>query len=517
MQELERSHGQSRLRFEVEDSGIGMAADKLSLLFSPFQQLDGSMSRRFEGTGLGLAISRNLAERMAGTVSVSSHPGQGSVFSLDLTLRISDKSRAQCLPSMDFHGRRTLVVDDNTHARNQLVELLHALSCQTDEAHSGLMAIERIAQADATDQPYDVVFLDWKMPELNGLETAAHIRRLSLRQPCPHVVLIASSGQEFPDAQDRRQIDAVLAKPVTPSELLDTVIGLFKPVPAQRDEVATVLESGECLAGRSILLVEDNQINQEVVQGLLEMVGASVTIASDGLQGIQMLHQQRFDLVLMDIHMPKMDGFDATAAIRKNPAFASLPIVALTANALEGDIERCLAAGMNDYLAKPIQPQHMFTTLKRHLPPTSAHASDSKTSGAAIRISKQDPPLTAEHDAILAELMRIPALNVEQAVARMLGRHDLYIQLAKRIATERGDMVEKLHAALDAKDSNTLLELIHTAKSILGTLGADALQQHGIELQKGLLDGANVEREIAAFTADLAALLQHLQAAILRD
>ena len=374
--ELGRSGGRIRLRFEVEDTGIGIAEDKLQLLFCPFQQLDGSMSRQFEGSGLGLAISKNLAELMNGTVGVSSRPGKGSVFSLELSLPV-----------------------DSAVSR--------------PEPSSG--------QLDPTTASVSVPFAD-----------------------------------------------------------------------------------GECLHGRSILLIEDNKINQEVVQDLLEMFGAKVTVAGDGLQGIQLLHGEPFDLVLMDIHMPNMDGLEATAEIRKNPKFAQLPILALTANALEGDLERCLAAGMNDYIAKPIHPDQMFSTMARHLPAVAETPS-----------GKHMPPLSIQNgnEEILARLAQIPGVEVAQAVSRMMGRQDLYAQLACRVSAERGDMVEKLGAAVRKGDRDAMIEVIHGAKSILGMLGADALQQRCIHLQRRLGAGDAVEDELTSFLTDLASLLQHLHEA----
>lgn len=513
--ELGRGGGRIKLRFEVEDTGIGIAEDKLSLLFCPFQQLDGSMSRQFEGSGLGLAISRSLAELMDGTVSVSSRPGQGSVFSLDLSLHIGDPTGSSAIPPVDLRDLRALVVDDNAHARQLLVEQLLSLSFRVGEASGGQEAIDLIARADGEDIPYDVVFLDWKMPGLNGLETAGQMLQRPLHRDRPRLVLIASSGQETPEGLDRLHIDAVLAKPVTPSELFDVVIEMFDPAHAHHKEDSSVLEGWGCLDGCSILLLEDNKINQEVVQDLLEMVGAQVTLASDGLQGIQLLNSsQPFDLVLMDIHMPKMDGFEATAEIRKDPKFAHVPIVALTANALEGDLERCLAAGMNGYIAKPIHPVQMFTTLTRYLRSAPSPRPGRQTAGASAEgRSRKKAIHGADADgseALLARLAGIPGIDVAEAVSRMMGRQDLYLQLASRIAAERSDMVEKLETALREGDRDAMTELIHSAKSILGMLGANAMQQRCIDFQQRLSEGDAVENDIAGFSVELASLLQRL-------
>ncbi len=516
VRELGRTGGWIRLRFEVEDTGIGIAQDKLALLFSPFQQLDGSMSRRFEGTGLGLAISRNLAELMDGKVDVSSVPGQGSVFSLELALRIADSADTAVMPQIDLRGLRALVVDDHDHARSLLVDQLLSLSFLVDEASCGEEAITRISKADADECAYDVVFLDWKMPGLNGLETAGHLQQLSLQQQRPHLALIASSGQETPAGLERLNIDAVLVKPVTPSELFDAVIGMFDPAHARKERTCGSAPGGwESLAGRAILLVEDNRINQEVVQDLLEMVGARVTLASDGRQGIALLGSQQFDLVLMDIHMPNMDGFEATAAIRQDPKFSTLPIVALTANALEGDLERCLAAGMNDYVAKPIHPDQMFTTLARNLPATPAPRPAGASPDEDLRHNGKARPAAdrAGNETALARLAAIPGIDVTQGIAHMMGRQELYLQLACRIAAERTDMVEKLQTALREDNREAMFGVVHAAKSILGTLGAETMQQRCIDLQKRLGEGSPVEDDLAAFADDLATLLQHLSEA----
>ena len=514
---VDRAGGKITLRFEVEDTGIGIPEEKLSLLFFPFQQLDGSMSRRFEGTGLGLAISRNLAELMGGKVDVESCPGRGSVFSLELSLTVDDPVGSTLLPAGEWRHKRLLVVDDNAAARGQIVELLRTFSLHVDETDRVSAAIEMIADQDREGHPFDVVLIDWKMPGINGLEAAERIRLLSLRRT-PSLVLMISGAQELPESVDRSFFDAVLAKPVTPSELTDAMLRVFDPERARKIEAQMGGSGWECLAGCAILLVEDNPINQEVVHGLLEMVGARVTIASDGLQAIRFLNNQPFDMVLMDVHLPVMNGFEATREIRNDPRFAALPVIALTANALEGDRERCLAAGMNDYIAKPIDPNQMFPTLIRHLPEHPA----------LMQVPREDRPLVVrqaaipesarpkqiEEDAILAGLTMIPGIDVASAVSRMMARRDLYVRLACRMAAERADLVEQLDQALGKGDRLAVVELIHGAKSLLGALGAEAMQRRCVDLQRALQADETIEElagEIACFSADYAVLLKRLK------
>lgn len=496
------------LRFEVEDSGIGIAADKLPLLFSPFQQLDGSMSRRFEGTGLGLAISRNLAELMDGKVGVTSCPGNGSIFSFEISLNTADLDALPLAPVLDLSHCRALVVDDNAAARAHLQNLLRSYKLGVDTAGSGPEALTCLTRADDNGHPFDVVFLDWKMPDMDGEETARQWLNRPLPGNKPRLVLMISAAQELPPHVDRSPFDAILAKPVTPSELAHTVTRLFNSGRARHVEAAGVRAGWDSLAGRAILLVEDNPINQEVVQGLLEMVGARVTIAGDGLQVIQFLKNQSFDLVLMDVHMPVMDGFEATIEIRKDPRFAKLPIIALTANALEGDRERCVAVGMNDYIAKPIDPALMFPTLIRYLPDPAGSAPQNLAAAPSREAIANDE---AHQDALLAGLALIPGIDVDLAVSRMMGRRDLYAKLACRMALERADLPRDLERALQADDRESLTNLIHGAKSLLGALGAGALQHACVELQKSLREGKVASDDIRRFAADYAHLLLALQ------
>ena len=512
---LDQHGAQITLRFEVEDTGIGITEEQLSLLFSPFQQLDSSLSRRFEGTGLGLAISKNLAELMDGKVSVSSRAGYGSVFSLELTLPVGEHIGRPVSPEIAQRGGSALVVDDNAQARGQLVKLLRSLSFLVDEAIDGQQAIARVVQVDAEDHPYDIVFIDWRMPELNGQQVAEAIHRLSLRAATPRLVLITGNAQGLPDDVARSGFATVMAKPVTPSEVFETITRLVDPEHSRQGKASGSAVGWEGLSGRHILLVEDNPINQEVVHDLLELVGARVSIARDGLHGIHLLQQQTFDLVLMDVNMPIMNGFDAVEAIRKDPRFATLPIIALTANALGGDRDRCLAAGMSDYIAKPVDPNQMFPAILRHLQkrPTSQRLGHDTNPPTAI----QPLPIGTDVDAMLAEMVMVPGIKVTDAVSRMMGRRDLYAKLVCRIVAERSDMLATLALALHTGDRETMTHVIHSAKSILGALGAEDLQQRCVALQSALrqehdsMGNQQLEEDIARFSADFASLLQRLQ------
>ncbi|KAB2966218.1 response regulator, partial [Zoogloea sp.] len=357
----ERNGRQLRTRFEVEDEGIGIAEDDIARLFAPFQQLEDSLSKRFEGTGLGLAISRNLAQLMGGQVGVVSSKGLGSTFSLELDLGISDPPT----PIPDEPPRRILVVDDHPEARQILARILRGLAADVTEAASGQAAITLVTSAEARGQPFDAIFMDLRMPGLSGTETATALDALA--SPKFHVprVLLFTGGLDATYGAEGGDFDAIMRKPATVSAVRETLHSLAHP-----HEGVTARHAGErfgVLQGKHLLIVEDNPVNQEVIKDLLEAIGAIVSLASSGDQALELLTHQRFDAVLMDIHMPGKNGLQTTAEIRQIPALANLPIIALTASALEGNREYCLAMGMNGYVSKPIDPNTLFATLANHL------------------------------------------------------------------------------------------------------------------------------------------------------
>lgn len=510
VESLGRDGERLRLRFEVEDSGIGIAAEKMPLLFTPFQQIDGSPLRRFEGSGLGLFISKNLAELMGGRVSASSLPEQGSCFVLEIPLGIGSARASPGGPPVDLHQRSALVVGADAEARARLAEQLRGLSLRVAEAASTQEASAMIGAADAEGCPYDVVFIKTGRSAPGARENRALPNLPPLRELPPRVVLVTPGAGSV--AAGPACFDAVLSAPVTSARLLDVLSGWFAPHAGDTAGMRRPTEHGGGLRGRKVLLVEDNPINQEVVHDLLEIVGVRIVIADNGRQALQRLEEERFDAVLMDVRMPVMNGFEATMAIRQDPRFADLPILALSANVLDGDRERCLNAGMNDFIPKPIDPELMFATLARHLPAgatlPASPASEEHAPAAGAADAAQNTAFAA-----LAALAAVPGLDSEQGLARMMGRTDLYVRLIRRVATERSTLPQQMDAALRAGDFSELGNQIHTIKSILGALGASALQQRCVELEELLRRGMPVEAECAAFGAAFTTLMAALRAA----
>ncbi|MBT3345447.1 MAG: PAS domain S-box protein, partial [Gemmatimonadetes bacterium] len=355
------------VRFEVQDTGIGLTEEQQAKLFQSFQQADTSTTRQYGGTGLGLAIARQLAGLMGGEVGVDSEPGVGSTFWFTARLASSGPSRRQRLPAPDLRGRRVLVVDDNAHARQILREMLTAMTFRVDEAATGAQAVDMTAAADGQGDGFELLLMDWQMPPgIDGIEAAQQLTGLSLQRP-PKVVIITAHGREevFRKAATAG-IELTLVKPVNPSILFDAAIRALGGLSNQEDQaLATDADAGlAAVQGARVLLVEDNLLNQQVAQELLTEVGFAVDVAENGEVAIARIRDQTYDAVLMDMQMPVMDGETATRHIRQD-GYADLPILAMTANAMAGDRERCLAAGMNDHITKPIDPEALFAALRR--------------------------------------------------------------------------------------------------------------------------------------------------------
>ena len=375
---VERQAQSIQLRFEVRDTGIGMSPDEQQRLFVPFMQGDSSTSRRYGGTGLGLSISRHLVRLMGGEIDVESTQGQGSSFHFTLRFDLQpEPAKPPLLHRESLRGSRVLIVDDNACAREVLADMSTALGLDTDTSADGHDALRMVELADASDKPYDLVLLDWKMPGLDGVECVRLLgQRERPRHPAPTVLMVtALSHDEVQKRLAERQltVGALLVKPVTPSTLFNAcsqVLGLAVPhTPRATKREEAMLGHQAQLRGAQILLVEDNAINREIALAVLRRAHIVVSVACDGQEALDMLDRQRFDGVLMDCQMPVMDGYAATRALRERPQWRELPVIAMTANAMAGDRDKVLAAGMNDHVAKPIKVEELFATLARWIHP----------------------------------------------------------------------------------------------------------------------------------------------------
>ena len=396
---LDQDEDQCRLHFSVRDTGIGLSPDQQRKLFQSFSQADASTTRRYGGTGLGLAICKRLTELMDGEIWVESTLGLGSTF--HFTVRLGKQapraaSVTQALTQLD--AMRVLVVDDNAAARDILAAMLASMRMRVDVASSGDEALQRLH--DALDDPYQLVLLDWQMPGLDGLATARAMRESQPSAALPTLLMVTAYGrEEMMAAAEGSGISGFLTKPVTPSDLFDAIMGTLGR--QQRVAISATCDSTTMadhlarIRGAKVLLVEDNEINQELACELLTRNGLEVRIANNGAEALAMLDRETFDGVLMDCQMPVMDGYDTTRALRAQPRFETLPVIAMTANAMAGDREKTIAAGMNDYIAKPIDVDEMFQTMARWISPAQPLSGAVSDAAPVATPAPEIPPLDA--------------------------------------------------------------------------------------------------------------------------
>jgi signal transduction histidine kinase/DNA-binding response OmpR family regulator/tetratricopeptide (TPR) repeat protein len=466
---VERSAGGVVLRFEVCDTGIGMTAQMRERLFQPFTQADASTSRRYGGSGLGLAISRRLVQGMGGEIGVDSEPGRGSRFHFTLPFGLQPGEH----PAPDtagLRGTRVLVVDDHLASRELLLTLVQSFGMQAETVADGQAALAAVARADAADQPFQLLLLDWRMPGMDGIECLARLARDGARHAAPMVLMVTAFNREQAERQlqaRRLHVAALLPKPVTPSALLDACL-VAQGHPAiharrseQRQERLLARQAG--LAGARILLVEDNPINQELACDLLHAAGIGVDVAADGREALAALERARYDAVLMDCQMPVMDGYEATRALRERPGLQALPVIAMTANAMAGEREKVLAAGMNDHLAKPVQVDELFATLERWL----------------VRPSSAPVPAAAPEP--------VPGLDLGAGLAAMNGNQALYQRMLGKFRLHEADFEARVRHAQAQGDTMAAVRCAHDLKGLAGTLGMPGVQQAATALEAALL------------------------------
>lgn len=486
-----RDAEQMWLRFEVRDTGIGLTDDQQSKLFAAFQQADASTTRTYGGTGLGLAICRKFAELMGGRVGVSSEYGKGSTFWFEAPF---GEGKELTGPGAQLLQPRTriLVIDDMEDARETLADMLRALGARVSTATSGADALELAAQADAMGDSYQMIFTDWQMPELTGTETCERLRRLPLRIQ-PVCILVSGSSGCPRDEKESQLFSAFIPKPVLPTMLADTIARV-----SGENRIAIVPEKkNELLAfvpGHHLLLVEDNQMNQEVAMALLKDMGFLVDLAEDGEQAVALAAAGKYDLILMDIQMPKMDGLEATRHIRDIDICKKIPIIAMTANAFAEDRAAALSVGMDDYVPKPVDPQQLSQVLAKWLP--------AAVKGGVTILT--DKSFSLREVDILKKMQAIKNLRLEEGLRSVRNNVEKLNHLLQSFAQDHGGDAVSLRSELKARQNVDAKRRAHTLKGVSGMIGFGRLSELAEKIERWI--GQNLDMEInpeAAGVSDL--------------
>jgi PAS domain S-box-containing protein len=482
---LERTGEKVQLKFAVRDTGIGMSPEQSAKLFQPFTQADMSTTRKHGGTGLGLTICRRLVELMGGRVWLESEAGVGSTFFFTVWLGIGAATGSGKMVPERLAQLRVLIVDDNPTACEILQEPLSTVASLVDVVSSGKDAIAAIQQHDAAT-PYDIVFMDWRMPGMDGLQASRHIKADETLKHPPHIVLVTAFGrEEVREEAERLALDGFLVKPVTKSMIVDALVNVFA-VAGEGTGAATEGERAHRLDGARILLVEDNEINQQIAVELLEGAGAKVQTAGNGSEAVQTLFNgpqpPLFDAVLMDLQMPEMDGYQATAKLRSDPRFRTLVIIAMTAHATMEERQRCLAAGMNDHISKPIDPTNLFETVGRFYKPATASAPPGLP--AVLPLPGGEGRGEGECSISVPDLPSFEGLDTKDGLARVAGNRKLYLKLLRQFAEQQGSSVGQITGALAQGDAALAERLAHTLKGVAGNIGAKPVQAAAGALEK---------------------------------
>ncbi|WP_223570824.1 response regulator [Pseudomonas sp. BF-R-26] len=461
-----------QLHFWVRDTGIGMTVEQCSRMFQSFSQADSSTTRKYGGTGLGLSISKKLVELMDGHIWVESEPGVGSTFHFQVRIGVQQGVQPRRMFKADeLLGMRVLVVDDNASAREILSGMARSFGLEVDVAENGSLALRMLADAEHKAIPYDLVLMDWRMPGMDGMETVSRMHSASLTHT-PSVIMVTAFGREEAREEAERQgiqLPVVLTKPVTPSSLLEAIGVVLRKGPQgdtrageRSQQNASTVAS---LNGARLLLVEDNELNQELACELLESVGIQLRLARHGQEALDILTEDgSFDGVLMDCQMPVMDGYTATQRIRQQPRFNALPVIAMTANAMDGDRERALNSGMNDHISKPLNVDDMFATLAKWIRPQAAPASPN------VGLSGGLPD-------------RLEGIDMVAGLATCMGRRELYLRLLCKFRDTQAGFAEQFQAALADSDDSAAGRVAHSLRGTAGNIGARAVAQAAAVLE----------------------------------
>ena len=481
-------NGKTVLRFSVEDSGIGMSTEQMEKLFQPFSQADHSTTRNFGGTGLGLTISQRLVAQMGGVISVTSHRGAGSCFRFEIGLK-HQESAAELLRLVpeQLIGLKILVVDDSQQAREWLSDQLTALRFDVATADSGEVALERLRR-----EKFSLIMMDWMMPGIDGIETTRRIKSDIALEPIPEVIMVTAHGREaIQEAAEAVGVRRFLIKPVNPSVLFDTIVETLGANPQraeEREKGELPHQPGQTFHGVRVLLTEDNQINQALAIDMLASAGIKADVANNGVEALKLAENSTYDAILMDIEMPEMDGYTAARKIRERLGDTAPPIIAMTAHASHDHRQRCLEAGMSDFITKPILFDELLATVKKWVKVTAMPVV-APTAGASVPTSEE--------------------IDVRTALARMNGNTGLLKKLLVMFPNAHAHSDAEIRTALASGDSKTSSRIAHSVAGAAGNIAATRLHALGHSLEEAILraDAENTAVLLPQFSAALRATI----------
>ena len=470
MKQVSKNENEVELRFDVKDSGIGISEEQKTKLFNSFSQADNSTTRKYGGTGLGLTISKRIIELMGGSVGFESTLGVGSNFYFTLKFELQEKQKDLNFIIEEVKNLKVLIVDDNASSREILENIIESLKFEVKALCCGKEAIDELKDAYLQNEPYNLVLIDWKMPNLDGVETIIKINEEIEYTPA-FIMVTAYDKDELIEKTKDVKILGFLEKPISPSTLYDTILKSFgKDIVEMAKELTSTSinfeEIKNLVSGSKILLVEDNLQNQEIATEFLKKANINIVLANNGKEALDILKENfEFDAVLMDCQMPIMDGYEATKHIREIEKFVNLPIIAMTANAMQGDKEKCISVGMNDYISKPLDFNKFYEVLSKWV----------KVSNPIEQISRFE----TNTDDIKIDKLEIEGINIDEALARMAGDKVLFLNQLDRFSKSEKNFKTKILS----KDLELAIIEAHTLKGLCGNIGANMLFNKAKELE----------------------------------
>ena len=488
---VKKDNVRCELRFSVSDSGIGMTEEQISKLFKAFSQADNSVTRKFGGTGLGLAISKRLVKMMEGEIRVESEIGKGSTFSSTANFGYKNlEQKMKLVLPEGLRGLKVLIVDDNKSALEMYEEQLKSLGFKVSTIDSGEKAVKEIEKSFFDGNPYELILIDYRMPNIDGIETSRQIKQNVNMANIPLIIMVTAYSREDVIKQAEKEgIKAVLIKPVDVSLMFNTIMEVFgrEPLTAIRQNIGidSQLENMEIIKNAQILLVEDNVLNQVLAMEMLKQAGMIVEIANNGKEAIEVLNVREYDLVFMDVQMPVMGGYEATGLIRANEKFKDLPIIAMTAHAMSGAREACLEAGMNDYISKPIDTVQLNKLLIKWIKPIILTPIN-KNSELLGLIDKSK----SDKEKIDKEFVEFPeslyGIDLKSALSRLGGNKQLLKELLYDFYKKYASITEEMNSEIQKGNIDRVEIMAHSIKGIAGNISANDLYETAGELEKAI-------------------------------